>query len=52
MPLAAPWLLDAARAATSPSDFGHPTFRDGLGVLVDSIDREANAHAVGRAAPR
>src|SRR5436190_4755718 len=50
MPLAAPSLLDAARAATSLSDFGDPTFHDGLEVLVDSIEREASANALGRAA--
>jgi hypothetical protein len=50
MSLSVPAFLAAARTATSLSDFGDPTFRDGLDVLVDSINREANANAVGHAA--
>jgi hypothetical protein len=47
MPLSAPTLLDAARTATSLTDFGDPTFRDGLDVLVEAINAEANPNPTG-----
>jgi len=48
MPLSVPALLDAARAATGLEDFGDPSFRDGLEVLVDAIEHEANPNEAGR----
>jgi hypothetical protein len=50
MSLSAPALLEAAHTATALSDFGDPSFRDGLDVLVDSIDHEARANAAGHGA--
>lgn len=50
MPLAVPPLLDAARAATGLGDFGDPSFREGLEVLVEAIEAEARVSAVGRMA--
>src|SRR5258705_6272964 len=41
-------LLDGAQAATGLGDFGDPTFREGLQVLVESIEHEAHPNAVGR----
>src|SRR5712672_2213464 len=43
-------LLDGARTVTRLSDFGDPTFRDGLEVLVEAIEREGDPNAVGRMA--
>jgi hypothetical protein len=43
-------LLDAARTATGLSDFGDLSFRDGLEVLVEAIEREGDPNAVGRMA--
>jgi NAD(P)-dependent dehydrogenase (short-subunit alcohol dehydrogenase family) len=45
-------LLEAARAATGLDDFGDPTFRAALSVLVDAIEREAHLHPLGRAIMR
>ena len=50
MPLSVGALLDAAHAATGLTDFGDPTFRDGLEVLVDAIEHEADPNAAGRMA--
>ncbi|MFT3927559.1 MAG: sulfotransferase [Myxococcales bacterium] len=41
-------LLSAARAQTGLSDFGDESFREALGVLLRSIEREANLHTVGK----
>lgn len=38
-----------ARERTGLSDFGDPDFLEPLAVLAQSLDREANLHAVGRA---
>jgi hypothetical protein len=43
-------LLAAAREQTGLSDFGEDSFREGLGKLVGSLDREARLNAIGRAA--
>ncbi len=43
-------LLAAARDQTGLHDFGEDSFREGLGVLVGSLDREARLNAIGRAA--
>ena len=41
-------LLAAACRETGLSDFGEPSFREGLDVLADSIEREADLSAFGR----
>lgn len=41
-------LMAAAEEATGLLDFGEPSFREPLKVLVDSIEKEANLHALGR----
>jgi hypothetical protein len=43
-------LLDTARRETALDDFGDPSFRDGLEVLVDALGREAHLSDVGRMA--
>lgn len=43
-------LLDAARATTGLDDFGDPGFRDGLDVLVEACNSEAQLNDIGRAA--
>jgi hypothetical protein len=40
----------AAVAATGLDDFGDPTYRDGLGILVASLDTEARLSEIGVAA--
>jgi hypothetical protein len=40
-------LIDTARRQTGLDDFGSDTFREGLEVLVTSLDREANLNATG-----
>lgn len=45
-------LIAAARAKTGLVRFGDESFREALGVLVDSIEREAELHPVGRAMVR
>ena len=47
-----PDLLDAARAATSLECFGDPTFREGLEVLANALEREGGLSPTGRAAYR
>ncbi|OHV43625.1 hypothetical protein BCD48_27660 [Pseudofrankia sp. BMG5.36] len=41
-------LLDAARAATSLDYFGEDSFREGLEILVDALDVEADLNERGR----
>jgi hypothetical protein len=41
-------LEDAARAKEGGGDFGDPSYRDGLVALVDSIERDARLHTLGR----
>jgi hypothetical protein len=41
-------LMSAAEEATGLLDFGEPSFREPLGKLVESIEREAKLHALGR----
>jgi hypothetical protein len=41
-------LLEAARKRTGLSDFGDPSFREPLAVLLSSIEEEARLHPVGR----
>jgi len=41
-------LIRAAKSQTGLSDFGDESFREALGVLLRSIEREANLHTVGR----
>ncbi len=43
-------LMAAARAATGLDDFGPDTFREGLGVLCDSLHRDARLSELGDAA--
>lgn len=43
-------LLQQARAATALADFGDGSFREGLEILVASLDGEARLTARGRAA--
>jgi hypothetical protein len=45
-------LLDAAAKSTGLHDFGPDTFRDGLGMLVRSLDQEARLTTIGRIAAR
>ena len=40
-------LLDNATATTGLDDFGEPSFRDGLEVLVDALNNEAQLNAIG-----
>jgi hypothetical protein len=42
-------LLEQASVATGLDDFGPPSFREGLEVLVDSAERESGLHDEGRA---
>jgi len=41
-------LLAVARRATGLDDFGAPEFREGLAVLADSLEREADLSPLGR----
>jgi hypothetical protein len=41
-------LMNAAEEATGLLDFGEPSFREPLERLVDSIEKEASLHALGR----
>lgn len=41
-------LLSAARARTGLSNYGDESFREPLRVLLDSIEREARLHTIGR----
>ncbi|MFH1437546.1 MAG: sulfotransferase [Pseudomonadota bacterium] len=41
-------LLAAARARAGLEDFGDDAFLGRLGVLIDSVEREANLHPLGR----
>jgi hypothetical protein len=50
LPLSVAALLAAARSTTGLTDFGDPTFRDGLDILVDSLSREASLTPAGRLA--
>jgi hypothetical protein len=43
-------VLSTARDETGLSDFGDPTFRDGLEVLAGSLEREARLSDIGRLA--
>jgi hypothetical protein len=45
-------LIAAAQQETGLSDFGGDSFREGLGVLTGSLEREARLHAAGRQAAR
>ncbi len=45
-------LLDSARRRTGLDDFGDPSFREPLRVLLDSIEKEAQLHAFGRTVMR
>ena len=49
-PIDVPALLDAARRDTGLEDFGAASFRDGLDILVESLEREAHLSDVGRMA--
>jgi NAD(P)-dependent dehydrogenase (short-subunit alcohol dehydrogenase family) len=51
-PLDASTLIAAARRATGLHDLGDPFFVKPLSVLVDSIEREARLHPLGRAIMR
>jgi hypothetical protein len=41
-------VLDAARQRTGLEDFGDPAFREPLRRLLDSLEREARLHEIGR----
>ena len=43
-------LLDTATATTGLDDFGEPSFRDGLKVLVAALNNEAQLNAIGEPA--
>ncbi|NND66489.1 MAG: sulfotransferase, partial [Halioglobus sp.] len=43
-------LEQKAREATGLSDFGEPSYREGLTLLLDSAARDANFNETGRAA--
>jgi hypothetical protein len=43
-------LLERAQAATGLADFGGDSFREGLEILVASLDEEARLNTLGRAA--
>lgn len=43
-------MIERARAETGLHDFGGDAFREGLDVLMDSLEREAALNAVGEAA--
>lgn len=43
-------LMERAKAATSLNNFGEDSFREGLEILVGSLDREARFNEVGNAA--
>lgn len=43
-------LLAQAREQTNLTNFGGDEFREGLGILVDSLDREGRLNAMGRIA--
>jgi hypothetical protein len=45
-------ILAEAREKTGLDDFGDDAFRTPLRVLLDSLDREANLHEIGRATQR
>jgi len=45
-------LLEEARQQAGLEDFGDPSFREGLGLLVYSYEREARLSALGRGAVR
>jgi hypothetical protein len=45
-------LMAAAEEATGLLDFGEPSFREPLTMLVDAIEREAKLHPLGRAITR
>ncbi|MBY0279943.1 sulfotransferase [Candidatus Binatia bacterium] len=47
MALDAALLLDGARVATGLDDFGDPTFRDGLEVLLGALADEARLNEIG-----
>ena len=42
-------LVEEARAKTELKHFGDESFREPLGVLLDSLEREANLNDIGRA---
>lgn len=43
-------LIETARRQTGLDDFGEDSFREGLEILVDSLDREAQLNDLGRMA--
>lgn len=51
-PLERSELMAAATRGTGLSNFGDPAFEEPLAVLLDSLDREARLHALGRAIMR
>src|SRR6185437_4161352 len=51
-PLQVDAMLEAARGAAGLTDFCDPSFREPLEVLVESIEREAELHPLGRAIMR
>lgn len=49
MPIDIEPLIDAACTEAGSDDFGSPTWREGLDVLVDAFDREAELNDIGQA---
>ncbi len=47
-PLTSEQVIAAARKKTGLDDFGGDRFREPLGVLIESFEREAALHAIGR----
>ncbi len=45
-------LIEKARRDSGLADFGDPSFREPLGVLVDALEREADLSVLGRVATR
>jgi hypothetical protein len=45
-------VIGAARKRTTLTDFGDDCFREPLGVLIESLERDARLHAIGRMSAR
>lgn len=51
-PLTSESVIRAARRRTKLDDFGDDRFREPLGVLIESLERDAHLHAIGRMTAR
>jgi hypothetical protein len=52
VPLSSESVIRAARKRTKLDDFGADRFRQALGVLIESFERDAALHVIGRVAAR